>query len=77
MFNHLGFLAMKTGNLVKWVEGADENSPGWAEDTAGTLGIVIQGCETLGYGRTGELSNQWFWFSFRRLEEGSFIKTSR
>ena len=31
---------MKSGDLVKWLDGANENSPGWAEDTAGTLGIV-------------------------------------
>lgn len=65
---------MKPGSLVKWVDGADENSPGWAEDTEGSLGIVIEPCETLGYGRTGELSKHWFWVQFPKVRRRVFYK---
>lgn len=65
---------MKPGDLVKWIDSADENSPGWAEDTAGSLGIVIEGCETLGYSRTGELSKHWFWVQFPKVRRRVFYK---
>lgn len=64
---------MRAGNLVKWVDSADENSPGWGEDTTGSLGIVIEACET-GYGMPGELSKQWFWVQFPKVRRRVFYK---
>ena len=65
---------MKPGNLVKWVDGADDYAPVGAEDREGCLGIVIEPCETLGYSRTGELSKHWFWVQFPKVRRRGFYK---
>lgn len=64
---------MKPGDLVKWIDSADENSPGWAEDTKDSLGIVVKPCEMSGYGRSGP-SSDWFWVQFPRARRRVFRK---
>ena len=70
MLSHLGVLAMKVGNLVKWLPSANENSPGWREENKDMVGLVYERV------RNGNirLYEDWFWVLFGEKKAKVFRK---